>query len=97
MSEKPIGVIGAGSFGTTVANLLAENSQVIIYARSKDLFTQMSTAGKSRDYLLHKNVTPVETLEELATSAEIIFPVVSSSGFRNMMKDVAPFLYPYHT
>ena len=97
MSEKPIGVIGAGSFGTTVANLLAENSQVLIYARSKELFTQMSTAGKSRDYLLHSNVTPVETLEELATKTEVIFPVVSSSGFRSMMKDVAPYLYPYHT
>ena len=97
MSNKPIGVIGAGSFGTTVANLLAENSQVLIYARSKELFTQMSTIGKSRDYLLHKNVIPVETLEELATRSEIIFPVVSSSGFRSMMKDVAPYLYPYHT
>jgi glycerol-3-phosphate dehydrogenase (NAD(P)+) len=97
MSEKPIGVIGAGSFGTTVANLLAENSQVLIYARSKELFTQMSTKGKSRDYLLHENVVPVETLEELATKTEIIFPVVSSSGFRSMMKDVAPYLYPYHT
>jgi len=97
MSEKPIGVIGAGSFGTTVANLLAENSQVLIYARSKELFTQMSTLSKSRDYLLHANVTPVETLEELATKTEIIFPVVSSSGFRSMMQDVAPYLYPYHT
>ena len=97
MSEKPIGVIGAGSFGTTVANLLAENSQVLIYARSKELFTQMSTLSKSRDYLLHANVTPIETLEELATKTEIIFPVVSSSGFRSMMQDVAPYLYPYHT
>ena len=97
MSDKPIGVIGAGSFGTTVANLLAENSEVIIYARSKELFAQMRTLGKSRDYFLHKNVTPVESLEELATKTEIIFPVVSSSGFRSMMKDVAPYLYPYHT
>jgi glycerol-3-phosphate dehydrogenase (NAD(P)+) len=97
MSEKPIGVIGAGSFGTTVANLLAENSQVIIYARSKELLDQMRTKGTSRDYLLHKNVTPVDTLEELATKTDIIFPVVSSSGFRSMMKDVAPYLYPYHT
>jgi glycerol-3-phosphate dehydrogenase (NAD(P)+) len=97
MSEKPIGVIGAGSFGTTVANLLAENSRVLLYARSKELFTQMSTTGKSRDYLLHKNVTPVESLEEMAAKTEIIFPVVSSTGFRSMMKDVAPYLYPYHT
>ena len=47
MSNKPIGVIGAGSFGTTVANLLAENSQVLIYARSKDLFEQMRSMKKA--------------------------------------------------
>lgn len=97
MSNKPIGVIGAGSFGTTVANLLAENSQVLIYARSKDLFEQMRSMKKSNDYELHDNITPVETLEELATKTEIIFPVVSSAGFRDMMRNVAPYLYPYHT
>jgi glycerol-3-phosphate dehydrogenase (NAD(P)+) len=97
MSDKPIGVIGAGSFGTTVANLLAENSKVLIYARSKALFRQMQEQRQSRDYKLHDNVTPVETLEELASKTEIIFPVVSSSGFREMMKNAAPYLYPYHT
>lgn len=97
MSNKPIGVIGAGSFGTTVANLLAENSEVLIYARSKELLEQIRTTGASRDYQLNKNVTPIDSLEELATRTDIIFPVVSSSGFRSMMKDVAPYLHPYHT
>jgi len=97
MSEKPIGVIGAGSFGTTVANLLAENSKVLIYARSKQVFEQMRDKRTSNDYQLHDRVTPVATIEQLASETEIIFPVVSSSGFREMMKNVAPFLHPYHT
>jgi len=97
MSEKPIGVIGAGSFGSTVANLLAEKSPVLIYARSKDMIEQMRAERKSNGYILHDNITPVETLEELATKTEIIFPVVSSAGFRDMMRNLAPYLYPYHT
>ena len=97
MSDKPVGVIGAGSFGTTVANLLAENSKVLIYARNPDLMKQMRTERMSHDYKLHDNITPVDSLEELATSTEVIFPVVSSSGFRHMMKDLAPFLNPFHT
>jgi len=97
MSEKPIGVIGAGSFGTTVANLLAENSQVLIYARSKEIFEQMRDTQMSNEYQLSEKVTPIETLEELASRTEIIFPVVSSSGFRDMMRNVAPYLHPYHT
>ena len=97
MSDKPVGVIGAGSFGTTVANLLAENSQVLIYARNQELLEQMRSERKSHDYKLHDNIIPVDSLEELATSTEVIFPVVSSSGFRDMMRNVAPFLNPFHT
>jgi glycerol-3-phosphate dehydrogenase (NAD(P)+) len=97
MSNKPVGVIGAGSFGTTVANLLAENSEVLIYARNPELFKEMVDQRRSGEYLLHDRITPVETLEELASRTEIIFPVVSSTGFRDMMKNVAPYLYPYHT
>lgn len=97
MSEKTVGVIGAGSFGTTVANLLAENSKVLIYARNTDLLNQMRQERRSNDYMLSDNITPVDTLEELATSTEVIFPVVSSSGFRDMMRNVAPFLNPSHT
>ncbi len=97
MSEKPVGVIGAGSFGTTVANLLAENAHVLIYARNKEQFKQMRDQRRSHDYPLHDNVSPIESLQELAAKTEIIFPVVSSSGFRQMMQDLAPYLYPYHT
>jgi len=97
MSDIPVGVIGGGSFGTTVANLLAENSTVLIYARNPDLLKQMREQRKSHDYKLHENIIPVDTLEELATKTEIIFPVVSSSGFRDMMRNVAPYLNPYHT
>ena len=68
MSNHPVGVIGAGSFGTTVANLLAENSEVLIYARNPDLFNQMVNERRSNSYKLHPNVRPVATLEELATT-----------------------------
>ena len=97
MSNQLVGVIGAGSFGTTVANLLAENSEVLIYARSSELFNQMIKERRSNSYTLHANVKPVETLEELAKRTDTIFPVVSSSGFRNMMQNLAPYLHPYHT
>ena len=37
ITSKPIGVIGAGSFGTAIANLLTENcDSVLLYARSKE-------------------------------------------------------------
>jgi glycerol-3-phosphate dehydrogenase (NAD(P)+) len=35
-------------------------------------------------------------LEHLAESCQVIFPIVPSSSFRMMMKDLSPFLHPYH-
>ena len=32
--ELPVGVIGAGSFGTVIANLLARHRQVYLYSRN---------------------------------------------------------------
>jgi glycerol-3-phosphate dehydrogenase (NAD(P)+) len=40
--DKPIGVIGAGSFGLAVANLLAENNKVLLYARNPDVVHQIN-------------------------------------------------------
>ncbi|MFT7589707.1 MAG: glycerol-3-phosphate dehydrogenase (NAD(P)+), partial [Limisphaerales bacterium] len=35
-SNHPIGVIGAGSFGTAIANLIGENVAVKLYDRSPE-------------------------------------------------------------
>ena len=35
--NKPVGVIGAGSFGTAIANILAINTDVILYARNPEI------------------------------------------------------------
>jgi glycerol-3-phosphate dehydrogenase (NAD(P)+) len=32
--DKPIGVIGAGNFGSVIANLLARQRNVLLYARN---------------------------------------------------------------
>ncbi|MCU0347235.1 MAG: hypothetical protein MUC59_09835, partial [Saprospiraceae bacterium] len=37
------GVIGSGSFGTAVANLLAINSDVLIYSRKEKLVEAINT------------------------------------------------------
>ena len=41
LDSKPIGVIGAGNFGSAVANLLAGHRKVLLYARDKDVVHRM--------------------------------------------------------
>ena len=44
------GVIGAGSFGIAVANLLAQNGDVLLYVRSEDQKSEINTKHTLKSY-----------------------------------------------
>lgn len=90
------GVIGAGSFGTAVANLLAENGQVLLYARNKKTVEKMQSSREHRNQDLHENITVINNIEELTTKCNLIFPVVPSDGFSSMLDDFKDYLRPSH-
>src|SRR5690606_19056808 len=94
--DKPVGVIGAGNFGTAVANLLAPRRKVWLYARDKAVVEQINELREHRGHKLHPNVTPVNDLKALADNCDIIFPIVPSEHFREMMQQLSEFLHPYH-
>jgi glycerol-3-phosphate dehydrogenase (NAD(P)+) len=95
-SEKAVGVVGAGSFGSVIANLLAVNRKVILYARDVQVVKRIREEQSNKGYIIHPNVEPTFDMAYLAANCDVIFPIVSSSGFRNMMKKLAPHLHPYH-
>jgi len=96
--DKPVGVIGAGSFGTVIANLLAENTHVLLYARNEEVARQMqeSRVHPVNGLALHQRVTATPDLQQVAESCQVLFPMVPGSNFRSMMRTLAPFLHPYH-
>lgn len=96
LSEKPVGVVGAGSFGTAIANILAEKSKVLLYARNESVVDHIEKKGVSSGQLLHENVSGSNELEEIASKCDIIFPIVPSSNFRSLIKDFSEYLHPYH-
>lgn len=93
---SPVGVIGAGSFGTAVANLLSHNTQVLMYARSQEHVDSINQGEPRHGIQLRPNVRATNTLEELADRCKLLLPIVPSSGFRTMMRSLAPYLHPYH-
>ena len=96
MLSNKVGVIGAGSFGTAVANKLAGNKNVILYARNPSSVEKIKTDRRSAGQPLKGNIEITNNLEEVATNCNVIFPVVPSSNFRDMMIQLAPYLRPYH-
>ncbi|MDW3645578.1 MAG: NAD(P)H-dependent glycerol-3-phosphate dehydrogenase [Bacteroidia bacterium] len=95
-SKDTVGVIGAGSFGTAVANLLAENREVLLYARRPEVAKDLSESRSYKGRKLNEAVKLTNDLEEVAQKCELIFPIVPSENFREMLLKLAPFLYPYH-
>ncbi len=94
--NKKIGIIGTGSFGTAVANLIAENAEVLLYGRNKTIVDKINTSHFHKDVTIHSNVSAINDLKQLTEECDLIFPIVPSGNFRSLMKDLAPFLKPYH-
>jgi glycerol-3-phosphate dehydrogenase (NAD(P)+) len=94
--KQSVGVIGAGSFGTVVANYLAENANVLLYARKPEVVEGMQKSRLSSRQKLHDNILLTSDIAEVAGACELIFPVVPSASFREMMRLLSPHLHPYH-
>ncbi|MEO9964306.1 MAG: NAD(P)H-dependent glycerol-3-phosphate dehydrogenase [Reichenbachiella sp.] len=95
-SDKLVGVIGAGSFGSAIANMLAEKTNVLLYIRDSKKYEQIEKDIKTGKSRYDKNIEITNQLSEIGTRCEIIFPIVPSANFRSMIRDLAPYLRPYH-
>ncbi len=94
--NKPVAVIGAGSFGSVIANLLAPQCEVLLYARDPAVIETIAVTREHRGQALHRNITPTGDLMHIANSCDVIFPIVPSSAFRQVMQQLSPYLHPYH-
>lgn len=96
-SKEVVGVVGAGSFGTAVANILAENNaDVILYVRDPEKTKKIAKERISSGQKLYDNIEVTNNLEEVPQRCEVIFPMVPSANFRDMIMKLAPHLRPYH-
>ncbi len=91
-----VGVLGSGSFGTAMANILAENNDVLIYARRDDVVENINKNGENFGQKMNPRVRVTKDLKEVADNCKLIYPILSSSGFREVMRNIAPFLTPGH-
>ncbi len=91
----PVGVIGAGSFGIAISNLLAENRDVLLYARREEVFQAIENR-EGKYSILSSRVKAITNLQDFANACQLIFPIVPSQAFRSMMQQLSPFLKPSH-
>lgn len=96
-SNNLVGVIGAGSFGTVIANLLAQNADVLLYIRKKEVADVIEKTRISADQTLAPNIVLTTELSDLTTYCNVIFPIIPSQGFRKLIEQLSSLLTPKHT
>src|ERR1044072_8284414 len=94
-----VAVIGAGSWGTTVAAIASVNTPTILWSRRAELAEQINGAHVNPDYLanfaLPGNLRATATMEEAVGGADVVIMAVPSHGFRAVAVEAAPFLRPW--
>lgn len=96
-AKRNIGVIGNGSFGTAIANLLVYNGHdVTLYGRNKDAIALMKQTRMNDHYLpyaiLSEKINYTNDLEEAVKGKDVIVFAVPTQQFRSVSETCAKWM-----
>jgi len=94
-----VAVIGAGSFGTVLADVAAHNMcEVAIYARNPDLVAAINQTHRNPQYHpdleLHQSVTASDDIASVVNKAELVLLSVPSKSMDAVCEQLASCLAP---
>jgi glycerol-3-phosphate dehydrogenase (NAD(P)+) len=99
MADIRMAVIGAGSWGTTVASVAAANTPTVLWARRESVVQAINTNHMNPDYInsvpLSDQLRATSSLEEAVSGADVLVMAVPSQGFRQVLEEAKPFLRPW--
>ena len=89
-----VSVLGGGSFGTVIANIVALNgSKVSLWLRNESRADEINRERENTEYLpgyrLHHNLQATTSLQVAISDIDILFVAVPSKSFREVAKEVA--------
>jgi glycerol-3-phosphate dehydrogenase (NAD(P)+) len=96
-TQPTIAVVGAGSWGTTIAHTLAATATVSLWARDGDVAAELATARTSRRLpgaVLDGRVTVTSDIEAVAAGADVVLIAVPTIGLRRVVAELAPSVAP---
>ncbi len=88
-----VAVVGAGSWGTTVAALAAQNGDVVLWSRRAELADAINERHQNPDYLpdheLPDNLRATADLHEAVDGVDVLVMGVPSHGYRAVLDECA--------
>jgi glycerol-3-phosphate dehydrogenase (NAD(P)+) len=98
MSVKNVAVLGGGSFGSVVANIIAQNGhKTLLWMRDADQAESLNRLHENINYLpgykIHEDVLATTDLAGAVCDVDLIFVAVPSSSFREVVKQMQPLIH----
>ena len=93
-----VAVVGAGSWGTAVAAIVADNAPTMLWARRAALAKSIAAEHENPDYLPHirlpDSLRATGDLAEVCADADVVVFAVPSHGLRAVVADAKPHVEP---
>jgi glycerol-3-phosphate dehydrogenase (NAD(P)+) len=81
-----VGLLGGGSWGTTVASLVARNAPITLWARDAATVDEINTHHTNEKYLpgasLPKKVRATADIAEAVANVDVLIMAIPSQSFR---------------
>ncbi len=94
-----VGLLGGGSWGTTVASLTAQNSPTKMWARNTATVDEINKYHRNERYLpgskLTESLRATTSIKDAVQDADVIVMGVPAQSFREVLKDANPFIRPW--
>ncbi|MFC0335471.1 NAD(P)H-dependent glycerol-3-phosphate dehydrogenase [Paenibacillus sepulcri] len=97
MTNRKAAVLVAGSWGTALAAVLADNDyNVIMWARNSEQVTEINEEHRNHKFLpdtvLSDRIGATTDIEQAVTGAELVLFAAPSSAMREVARQAAPFI-----
>jgi glycerol-3-phosphate dehydrogenase (NAD(P)+) len=97
--ELKVGLLGGGSWGTTVASLTAKNNATTIWARNEATVKEINEFHTNEKYLpnakLTKSLKASSSIKETVENADVVVMGVPAQSFRKVLEEAKPFIRPW--
>lgn len=97
--QPRVAVLGAGSWGTAVASIVAVSAPTTIWARSAEVAEDIDRNGRNSRYLgdvaLTDGLRATSDMERAVAEADVLIMGVPSHGFREALEQAARYVRPW--
>ena len=97
--QPRVAVLGGGSWGTTVASIVARSAPTVLWARSPEVAEEVDRRGRNSRYLgdipLTDGLRATDSLAQAVQDADVLVMGVPSHGFRGVLEQIVPHVRPW--